>query len=159
MKELGELEYDAHIQGDIHEKRTARLPAGVHPERTSFLQGDACNLLPSLGTFDVVFASNLLCRLPEPAKFLVEIERFVAKDGIFALVSPYSWLEEYTAKEQWIGATVDALGAPVDSFSVVEKHLSDHFELVKRQDYPFMIREHARKFQYGVSDGTFWKRK
>lgn len=159
MKELGELEYEAHIQGDIREVRTARLPADAMPERAAFQQGDACNLPPSLGKFDVVFASNLLCRLPEPAKFLSEIERFVATDGILALVSPYSWLEEYTAKDKWIGATVDAQGAPVDSFSVIETHLSEHFELVKRQDYPFMIREHARKFQYGVSDGTFWKRK
>lgn len=159
MKELGELEYEAHIQGDIRETRSARLPAGAQPSRTQFTQGDACNLSPSLGTFDAVFASNLLCRLPEPAKFLSEIAGFVNKDGILALISPYSWLEEYTAKDKWIGATVDANNAPVDSFSVIERHLSRDFELVKRQDYPFMIREHARKFQYGVSDGTFWRRK
>ncbi|GAB9476328.1 putative 4-mercaptohistidine n1-methyltransferase, ovoa c-terminal domain [Globisporangium polare] len=159
MKELGELEYEAHIQGDIREVRKARLPAGVKPANVTFQQGDACNLSPSLGKFDAIFASNLLCRLPDPEKFLSDISGFVNKDGILALISPYSWLEEYTAKDKWIGATVDAQGEPVDSFSVIEQHLRKDFDLVKRQDYPFMIREHARKFQWGVSDGTFWKRK
>lgn len=112
-----------------------------------------------LGTFDVIFASNLLCRLPEPQKFLTDIGRFVNKDGILALISPYSWLEEYTAKEKWIGGVVGPDGNPIDSFDVVSAHLSNDFELVKRQNYPFMIREHERKYQWGVSDGTFWRRK
>jgi SAM-dependent methyltransferase len=116
-------------------------------------------LLLLAGKFDAVFASNLLCRLPEPKKFLQEIGGFVAKDGIFALISPYSWLEEYTAKEKWIGGVVGADGTPVNSFDVVASLLSADFELVKRQDYPFMIREHERKYQWGVSDGTFWRRK
>lgn len=111
------------------------------------------------GQFDAVFASNLLCRLPEPAKFLDDVERFVRPGGVLALVSPYSWLEEYTAKDKWIGAVRDDQGKPVDSFSVIARHLDANFELVKRQDYPFLIREHERKYQWGVSDGTFWRRK
>ncbi|KAJ0400699.1 hypothetical protein ATCC90586_008602 [Pythium insidiosum] len=159
MKQLKEMPYDAQIQGDVRESRVARLPQGSRPERTQFQQGDACNLSPSLGQFNAVFASNLLCRLPEPRKFLTEISDFVAPGGIFALISPYSWLEEYTAKEKWIGGVVDVNGQPVQSFDVVAKLLEPHFELVKREDYPFMIREHARKYQWGVSDGTFWRRK
>ncbi|KAE9049216.1 hypothetical protein PR001_g3508 [Phytophthora rubi] len=159
MKQRGEMQYEAHIQGDIHEVRHAKLPEGSKPASVVFQQGDACNLSPSLGKFDAVFASNLLCRLPEPQKFLTEIGGFINSGGILALVSPYSWLEEYTAKDKWIGGVHDGEGKPVDSFSVVEKLLSVDFELVERQDYPFMIREHERKFQWGVSDGTFWQRK
>lgn len=159
MKERGEMEYEAHIQGDIHEVRRVKLPQGAKPARVMFQQGDACNLSPSLGKFDAVFATNLLCRLPEPRKFLTEIGGFINSGGILALVSPYSWLEEYTAKEKWIGGVRDADGKPVDSFSVIEKILSKDFELVERQDYPFLIREHERKYQWGVSDGTYWKRK
>ncbi|OWZ03479.1 hypothetical protein PHMEG_00024781 [Phytophthora megakarya] len=159
MKENGAMPYEAHIQGDNHEARRAKLPEDTKPTNVDFLQGDACNLSRSLGKFDAVFASNLLCRLPEPEKFLTEISGFINSGGIFALVSPYSWLEEYTVKEKWIGGVLDAEGNPVDSFSVIEKLLSKDFELVERQDYPFMIREHERKFQWGVSDGTYWKRK
>lgn len=106
-----------------------------------------------------MFASNLLCRLPAPAKFLADVARVVRPGGVLALVSPYSWLEEYTAKDEWIGATVGADGTPADSFSEVARRLEPHFELVERQDYPFLIREHHRKYQWGVSDGTFWRRK
>ncbi|GMF34805.1 unnamed protein product [Phytophthora lilii] len=150
MKERGEMEYEAHIQGDIHEVRHAKLPEGAKPANVVFQQGDACNLSPSLGTN---------CCNVEPKKFLTEISGFINSGGILALVSPYSWLEEYTAKDKWIGGVRDADGKPVDSFSVIEKILSVDFELVERQDYPFMIREHERKYQWGVSDGTYWKRK
>ncbi|RLN92167.1 hypothetical protein BBJ28_00016500 [Nothophytophthora sp. Chile5] len=159
MQERGEMTYEAHIQGDIHEVRHVKLPEGAKPANVRFQQGDACNLSESLGKFDAVFATNLLCRLPEPQKFLTEIGGFINSGGILALVSPYSWLEEYTAKDKWIGGVRDAQGQPVDSFSVIAKLLARDFELVERQDYPFMIREHERKYQWGVSDGTFWKRK
>lgn len=33
-----------------------------------------------------------------------------------------------------------------------------HFRLEKREPMPFLIREHARKFQWGCSDGTVWRR-
>lgn len=159
MKENGAMEYDAHIQGDIREVRWAKLPAGAKPLNVAFYKGDACTLSPTLGMFDAVVAANLLCRLPEPEKFLSIIGKFINSGGILALVSPYSWLEEFTAKDKWIGGVRDADGKPVDSFSVIKKILSKNFSLMERQDYPFMIREHERKYQWGVSDGSYWKRK
>lgn len=49
MKELGEMEYEAHIQGDIHEVRCAKLSECVKPAVVAFQQGDACHLSSSLG--------------------------------------------------------------------------------------------------------------
>ncbi len=37
--------------------------------------------------------------------------------------------------------------------------LSPDFELVASSDVPFLIREHARKFQWGCSNALVWKRK
>ncbi|DAZ98002.1 TPA: hypothetical protein N0F65_005160 [Lagenidium giganteum] len=159
MKSEGKLPYDALIQGDIWEVRQAAVPSDIDRTKVHFEQGDACNLKPSLGKFDVVFASNLLCRLPNPEKFLTDVSSFINPNGIFALISPYSWLEEYTAKDKWIGGVLDSNGKRIESFDQIERILSSNFKLVKRQDYPFIIREHARKYQWGVSDGTFWQRK
>ncbi|KDO30022.1 hypothetical protein SPRG_05212 [Saprolegnia parasitica CBS 223.65] len=155
MKAHGSATYEAHIQGDITATRTAAVPAGIDRTKVHFEQGDACDLGAHLGTFDCVFASNLLCRVPRPRLFLDRLPSLIKKDGILALVSPYSWLEEYTPKEHWIGATPEA----GDSFAELERILSTSFELVERTQYPFLIREHDRKFQWGVSDGTFWRRK
>ena len=75
------------------------------------------------------------------------------------LVSPYSWLEEYTAVDQWVGGTEEN----PDSAAEVEKLITsqeggNNLQLIYRQNMPFLIREHERKFQYGVSECTVWRK-
>jgi SAM-dependent methyltransferase len=48
------------------------------------------------GPFNVVFCGNLLCRLPDPMLFLDRLPSILKPGGVVVLVSPYSWLEEYT---------------------------------------------------------------
>ncbi|RHZ25207.1 hypothetical protein DYB37_002802, partial [Aphanomyces astaci] len=159
IKATGSAEYEALIQGDVKQTRLAKVAADIDRSKVTFTQGDACNLDgAALGSFDLVFASNLLCRLPQPKHFLDTLPSLVRPNGLLALISPYSWLEEYTPKEHWIGGTVLADGTAVDSFAEIQRLLAPHFTLVDRTQYPFLIREHDRKFQYGVSDGTFWRR-
>jgi hypothetical protein len=74
------------------------------------------------------------------------------------LISPYSWLEEYTAVSGWVGATPES----PDSGEEVKKFLqglSESLELVHRENVDFVIREHERKYQYGVSDCMVWRKK
>ena len=70
------------------------------------------------------------------------------------LVSPYSWLPGWTAREQWYGGKKDGPRAAAEISAV----LSKDFVLVAEDNVPFLIREHARKFQYGVSHATLWRR-
>jgi len=129
------------------------LDASIDRKRVQFTQGDACNMSSTLGTFDVILGSNLLCRLPDPRKFLRDIPLYLNSDGILVLISPYSWLEEYTKQENWIGAANYQ-----DSFHVLKEEMQrNKLQLVHQEDIPFIIREHERKFQYGVSDLTVWK--
>lgn len=121
------------------------------------------NIFLELGKFDFIIGSNLLCRLPDPLKFLQEIPNFLTPNGIFVLISPYSWLEEYTAIDKWIGGTVDPQSnKPKESFNVLQeilqgnRHQGHRLTLVHRENIPFLIREHERKFQLGVSDYTVW---
>ena len=69
----------------------------------------------------MVLASNLLCRLPSPRKFLKDIKHFIAPGGVLVLISPYSWLEEYTSLSEWIGGVegTEARGADTDKSSDV----------------------------------------
>ena len=114
-----------------------------------------------LGEFDLIIASNLLCRLPSPSEALQGISSLLKPGGTLILVSPYSWLEEYTKKEEWIGACnkeVSDLNKPKEAIyseeAVVDLMLSilPKLQLISRSDIPFLIREHKRKFQYGVSE-------
>lgn len=87
------------------------LPATrVHPLPAS--QGDACAFPSGLGTFDALLAANLLCRVPNPAAFFDQADAHLAPGGLLVLTSPFTWMEEYTDKAGWVGATYDAAGQP-----------------------------------------------
>ena len=74
----GELAYRRADEGEISTALTAKVPADVDRDRVRFQVGDACALdVPALGSFDVVVGLNLLCRLPEPRRFLSELPALV----------------------------------------------------------------------------------
>jgi hypothetical protein len=54
-----------------------------------------------------VLAANLLCRLPDPSRFLARLPTLVAPGGVLVLASPYSWLEAWTQRQAWLGGYVD----------------------------------------------------
>mmetsp|Transcript_24716 Transcript_24716/g.24945 ORF Transcript_24716/g.24945 Transcript_24716/m.24945 type:complete len:277 (-) Transcript_24716:56-886(-) len=157
MKNKKELTVEILEQGQIFQQHTVILPEGIVPEKVQFLQGDACNLNPDIGQFDMILASNLLCRLPSPRKFITDIPNFLLPGGHLILISPYSWLEEYTPVNEWFGGCV-VNSEELDSFVELKDFIGNTLELKHREDMPFLIREHARKFQYGVSDCTVWQK-
>jgi hypothetical protein len=74
------------------------------------------------------------------------------------LTSPYTWLEEFTKKENWIGG-YKVNGENMTTFDGLHKMLKSHFEpYVDPVDIPFVIRETARKHQHTVAQMTFWKK-
>jgi putative 4-mercaptohistidine N1-methyltranferase len=121
------------------------------------MQGDACNLKPLYTGYDLVFAGNLIDRLYDPALFLQGIADRVAAGGILAITSPYTWLEEYTPKEKWLGGRREH-GEPLTTAQGLATLLGRHFELLSRADVPFVIRETARKHQHTIAEMTVWWR-
>lgn len=158
IKTAGQRQFRMLIEGAVTELKVAKLPEGVHPDRAMFAQGDACALADTLGPFDAILAANLLCRLPSPLAFLNRASSLLKQDGVLVLVSPYSWLEEYTDKTKWLGGYTDADGKSVFSAEAVKKVLEGNFQLVFESDMPFLIREHRRKYQWGCSHVTVWKK-
>jgi hypothetical protein len=120
-------------------------------------------IVTCVGQFNCIIGSNLLCRLPQPRKFLFDIPNYLTTGGILILISPYSWLEEYTEKSQWIGAQTTSTDETVESFDILQRELTNHatmpLQLVHRENIPFLIREHERKYQLGISDITVWQRR
>jgi putative 4-mercaptohistidine N1-methyltranferase len=154
MRLEGRRDCEVVLEGARTAPFTARLPAGAEIGRVAFETGDATALRPDLGAFDIVLAANLLCRLPEPKKFLDRAPSLVHPGGQLVLATPFSWLPEYTAREHWIG------GGPESgpSWDALCRALEPHFTLELSKDMPFLIREHSRKFQYGISLGSRWRR-
>jgi putative 4-mercaptohistidine N1-methyltranferase len=156
LKDRGELSFEMVVEGELCELAQARVPANLDRRRAEFRVGDATNLPGDLGTFDVVLAANLICRLAEPVLFLRRLPGLVKPGGQLVMTTPFTWLADFTSPSKWLGGRKsDALR----SFDVLKKILAQDFELQLAKDLPFLIREHERKFQYGVALGCRWVRR
>ncbi|MFT5161796.1 MAG: putative 4-mercaptohistidine N1-methyltransferase [Alteromonadaceae bacterium] len=132
---------------------------GATRNKVNFLQRDACALDQQLHGYNLIMATNLIDRLYQPALFLSSIDERINQHGYLVLTSPYTWLEEYTKKEFWLGGYDDANGNEVSSFDGLKQRLATNFDLVACEDVPFVIRETARKFQYTIAQMTVWQKK
>jgi putative 4-mercaptohistidine N1-methyltranferase len=137
--------------GEMHRPTplTVRRPDGVASDRVSFEVGDAMDLRADLGSFDLVHAANLLCRLPEPQRLLDRLPDLVKPGGKLVMATPATWLSEYTPVEnQPAVATLDYL----------KEKLGRSFTLISAREIPFLIREHQRKLQLSTSQTSLWLR-
>ena len=47
--------------------------------------------------------ANLIDRLPDPRRCLAQLPGLINHGGQLIITSPYTWLAEYTPKENWLG--------------------------------------------------------
>jgi len=159
LKKLGSLEYEMLVEGEIYEKAVGTVDKNIDRSRVTFEQGDGCALeTERLGKFGIILAANLLCRLPKPRLFLEAVPKLLIDGGFLVMPSPYTWLEQFTPKSEWIGGFTGTDGKSVTTFSQLKVLLGSQFELVDDRDMPFLIRETARKCQYTRSHLTVWRK-
>lgn len=164
LQTTGQLRYTLPIEGEIMDfKETSLAQLGLTDvaSRCEFLQQDATNMKAMFSGYDMIVAMNLIDRLYEPKKFLTDLASRLNPGGLVMLGSPYTWLEDYTAKAHWLGGYKDAQsGENVTTLEALHQVLSEYFEPVGApQDVPFVIRETARKYQHSLSQVTLWKKK
>lgn len=161
LKIYDSLIYKVKKEGDIFEEKSVSLKSlGLEQikEKVTFMQGDACNLKDIYTDFDLVFCSNLIDRLYYPQKFLDDIPLRINKNGLLVLLSPYTWMEDYTPKENWLGGYIKD-NKEVKTLDTLKDNLLGDFELLETIDVPFVIKETSRKYQYTLSQMSIWKKK
>ncbi len=162
LKESSKLSYSRIEEGKLDTYQEIKLSdygLDKNCDRVAFFQGDACNLKPFFTAYDLVFASNLIDRLYDPIKFLKEIHTRINKNGLLVLTSPYTWLEEFTDLENWVGA-YRKNGEPYTTLDGLKDQLRENFELLTEpENIPFVIRETARKYQHTIAQMSIWRRK
>jgi putative 4-mercaptohistidine N1-methyltranferase len=156
LQEKGELTFEVVAEGDICDLMQARVPIRLDRSHVRFQVGDAMNLPPDLGSFDLVLAANLICRLPKPRSFLRRLSDLVSPGGQLLMTTPFTWLEEFTPRDEWLGGRKEE---GIRSAEVLKETLDADFKLQLTKNLPFLIREHERKFQYGVALGWRWVRR
>ena len=157
LKRYGAIPYDYITEGKLRKDAIAKVPDDIDRNGVNFIHGDACNLPTALGGFKLVLLANLIDRLPEPKKCLKFLHHLVEPDGVVMITSPYTWREEFTPESSWLGGFLKN-NNPVKSIQTLQKYLENDFEMLECHDIPFIIREHARKYQWNVSQATIWKR-
>jgi len=91
-------------------------------------------------------------------KFLEDIYGRLNSGGMFIMTSPYTWLEEFTPKEDWIGGYKKD-GENFTTLDGLKEVLEKDFKLIDTKDVPFVIRETARKYQHTVAQMSVWEKK
>lgn len=100
--------------------------------------------------FDTVICLNVIDRVPEPEKVLVELMRITRKSGYLLITDPYDWSEQYTVKEKQISNIKDVYTEETWEF-VVDKDVD--FELysnprksIKYRDHLLLLRKRQANF-------------
>lgn len=168
MQKGDEMSFHIPVEAELYEQVTASHDEGITPEirsKVNFFTGDACQLKHMsqdgiLDSYDGVTMSNLLCRLPDPVMCLDGLPHIVNTGGVVVMVTPFSWLEEFTPRSKWLGGFCDPVTKePIRSKDVLRSLMEDRgFEKIHEEQMPLVIREHQRKYQYIISEATGWRK-
>ena len=161
MARHGRVRYARPEEGELvsqQERTLAELGLEQAAGRVFFHQGDACQLAPTFRDYDLVLAANLIDRLYHPARFLTEIGDRLHSGGLLVIASPYTWLEAYTPKSEWLGGFLKD-GQPYTTLDGLTDLLTPRFRLlIGPRSVPFVIRETRNKFQHSFSEVTVWEK-
>lgn len=158
LQQHGSTSYGYLEEGLLTTHATAEVPAEIDRQRVTFEQGDAEALRSDLGQFDVVLMANLVDRLRDPSRCLSALPSLLRTGGQLFLTTPCTWLQQYTPQSHWLGG-FEQDGRPVRTLATLQAVIEPHFTLARTLDMPFVIREHARKFQWSVAQATVWIRR
>ena len=162
LKETGKLNYIRQEEGKLSSYQEVKLEdynLNVVRNKVEFFQADACNLKALYTGYDLVFAGNLIDRLYDPVQFLQDIHMRINENGMLVLTSPYTWLEEFTDLDKWVGGYRKD-GEPYTTLDGLKEILKEHFDLLDEpKDVPFVIRETSRKYQHTIAQMTVWRKR
>lgn len=161
IAEQGILRYTLADEGELvsyKERHLADFGLDAVRDKVELWQGDACNLKPHFSGYDLILAANLVDRLYSPKKFLTTVHERLNPGGMLLIASPYTWLEEHTPRDEWIGGFKQA-GESFTTLNGLKATLGKHFRLIQGPiEVPFVIRETRRKFQHSLSEVTLWEK-
>ena len=154
IQRSGEIQFRRHEEGNAYTSISRRLDPAIDRSRCQFEVGDALRLRSDLGTFDFILAANLIDRVHSPKELLAVLRRLLNPGGHLLIASPYTWLSEFTPTQEWLGGI--QTWSETTTLQAIQENLGNKFELVSSKDLPFLIREHARKYQWSVAQASLW---
>src|SRR5260221_1804962 len=99
LQQNGAMPFSYVEEGDLIASATASVPLDIDRTRVTFEMRDAQEIPADLGRFAVVLMANLIDRLQQPERCLRQMERLAISGGQLILTAPYTWLAEFTPRE------------------------------------------------------------
>jgi len=155
VRQSGRARYSTVVEGELRRHHDVAVDA---PDNVRFLVGDALALPFADRSFATAVALNLIDRVPDPRRALREAERVLEPGGLLLVGSPYTWRQEHTPRENWLGGYAAEEGE-VRGFETVRALLATGFELEGEAKLPFFIPHHARSGQLGLAWIQMFRRK
>jgi len=158
--------------GELHWRSLVDRTAGTMAERSvraadlhvgsvAFQHMDAHALPPDCQGYDLVCGFNLIDRLAEPRDFFREAKARLNPGGLLVISSPYTWLEDFTPKDKWLGGFKYGDNDGPTTYAGLKEHLlAEGFEeALAPEDIGFRIDElgNGRKSQQTTAQMTFWR--
>lgn len=161
MQERKEIRYHLIDEGELTSFKARKLSdMGLEAvaDKVHFAQGDACNLKPQYTGYDLIFMGNLLDRVYSPRKVLADLQQRLNVGGVLVVASPFTWLTDYTERDEWLGGYKDANGETLTSTAALEQAMDKCERLADPFEVEFVIRETKRKFQHSLSEFNVFTR-
>ncbi len=156
-----EIDFRCKLEGKLSLPVHATVDTAV-AERVTFRRADACSLPAEYTDFDAVLIANVLCRVPSPMSCLSRMggsRGMVRRGGLLVITTPFTWMEQFSPAEVWLGGYMDESGQMRFSEDGLQAALEGEFELLDKFDMPLLIREHHRKYELITSLATVWRRR
>ena len=152
IKQSGEIHTRLKHEGNLQTPLHLKLSPTLKRNNVSFEVGNAEKPSSSIGKFDLILLANLIDRVNNPAKALNEIAKLLNPNGKLIITSPYTWLEEFTPTNNWLTNPTEQQ----TTLKGIKNILQPEFELIETRNIPFLIREHQRKYQWSIAEGSLW---
>jgi uncharacterized protein YbaR (Trm112 family) len=141
-------------EGLISQKKTVRLPKTWEKTNVEFLVGDAQKLPFRSETFSSIASLNLVDKVPNPLKHLEEMNRTAKPKQTQLLFSdPFSWSDEVTDPENWLGGTLkgpysgNGVDNVVNTLNGSKNGFQPRWHIEKQGHIWWKIRTHQNHFE------------
>ena len=157
------MKYRVVLDGNLVANREARWPCGPEWRDITFVQNDLNNLKREYRlsmSYDMVILNNVIDRIRQPRRFLVDLARTVTSGGVLIVASAWYWREQFTDRKEWLsrGQVDSTTDARKSSYETLQEILCNNgFEEIK---VPMNInsaeRRTERTSEYAVVQVSFW---
>ncbi len=152
------LRFDMIVEGAITEARSSDLDPAWRFDSVDFLVADALALPFPGKLFPTVTSINLLEKVPDPEKHIMEINRVLHNENaMFIFSDPFSWDETVSRPASWLGGTLEGpyAGRGIDNmaaiFSGKDKIIDPALKITNQGNVSWKIRKTENLWEHITS--------